>query len=52
MLHGLTGPITLDCDVLSVDGSDLRVVLYTAAPNTPESDALQTLRDHIRTRRL
>jgi transcriptional regulator with XRE-family HTH domain len=38
--HPEVGRITLDCDVLTVHGSDLRVIVYTAPPGTPDADAL------------
>ena len=38
------GPITLDCDVLSVPGVDLRVVAYTVAEGTVDADKLDFLR--------
>jgi transcriptional regulator with XRE-family HTH domain len=38
------GPITVDCDVLSVPGSDLRIVLYTAAPGSVDASRLELLR--------
>lgn len=41
--HPQLGPLHLDCDVLRVDGADLRVVLFTAAPGTPQADALSLL---------
>lgn len=41
--HPEAGPITLDCDVLTVPGSDLRVVLHTAAPGTEAADKLRLL---------
>lgn len=41
--HPELGPITIDCDVLTVRGSDLRVVVYTAPPGTPDADALAML---------
>jgi transcriptional regulator with XRE-family HTH domain len=41
--HPEVGPITLDCDVLSVAGSDLRLVVYTAAPGSPDAQALALL---------
>ncbi|MEU1625427.1 helix-turn-helix transcriptional regulator [Streptomyces sp. NPDC020096] len=41
--HPEVGPITLDCDVLTVPGSDLRVVAYTAAPGTKAADKLKLL---------
>lgn len=39
-LHPEVGPLTLDCDVLVVQGTDLRVVAYTAAPGSPDAEAL------------
>ena len=41
--HPQVGPVTLDCDVLTVSGSDLRIVAYTAAPGSPDADALALL---------
>jgi transcriptional regulator with XRE-family HTH domain len=38
--HPEVGRLTLDCDVLNVHGSDLRIVVYSAAPGTPDADAL------------
>lgn len=35
--------LQLDCDVLRVGGADLRVVLFTAAPGTPQADPLRFL---------
>jgi hypothetical protein len=32
--------VTLDCDVLVVQGTDLRVVAYTAAPGSTDAEAL------------
>lgn len=42
--HPEVGLLTLDCDVLTVAGADLRVVVYTAEPGTAEADALALLR--------
>src|SRR4051794_4969767 len=42
--HPDLGPITLDCDVLTVEGSDLRLVVLSAEPGTPAEKALATLR--------
>ena len=39
--HPAVGPITLDCDVLTVAGSDLRIVVYTADPSSPDADRLR-----------
>lgn len=41
--HPQVGPITLDCDILSVAGSDLRIMLYTAEPHTPDAARLTQL---------
>jgi transcriptional regulator with XRE-family HTH domain len=38
--HPVAGRMTLDCDVLSVHGSDLQIVVFTAEPGTPDADAL------------
>jgi transcriptional regulator with XRE-family HTH domain len=42
-VHPEIGEITLDCDVLSVQGSDLSVVVYTAAPGSSDARALALL---------
>lgn len=42
--HRLVGEITLDCDVLTVPGADLRIVAYTAAADTPDAEKLEFLR--------
>ena len=39
--HPEVGPITLDCDVLTVAGSDLRLVVYTAEPSSPDANRLR-----------
>lgn len=39
--HPQVGPITLNCDVLTVAGSDLRLVVYTAEPSSPDADRLR-----------
>ncbi|WP_225847117.1 helix-turn-helix transcriptional regulator [Streptomyces sp. HPF1205] len=41
--HPLVGPVTVDCDVLSITGRDQQVVIYTAAPGSPSEDALRLL---------
>lgn len=41
--HPLVGPITLDCDVLSVAGSDLRIMIDTAEPGTEDAERLALL---------
>jgi len=41
--HPEVGRVTLDCDVLTVEGSDLRLVVYTAAPGSADANALALL---------
>lgn len=38
--HPQVGPLTLDCDVLTVAGSDLHIMIYTARPGTPDAERL------------
>jgi transcriptional regulator with XRE-family HTH domain len=42
-VHPEAGPITLDCDILSVRGSDLRLIVYTAPSGSPDAAALAQL---------
>ncbi len=41
--HRAYGRLELDCDVLTAEGSDLVLVVYSAAPNTATADALELL---------
>jgi transcriptional regulator with XRE-family HTH domain len=41
--HPEVGRVTLDCDVLRVEGSDLRLIVYTAVPGSPDAAALELL---------
>jgi transcriptional regulator with XRE-family HTH domain len=41
--HPEVGPVTLDCDILTVRGSDLRLIVYTAPPGSPDAQALALL---------
>lgn len=41
--HPRAGPLTLDCDVLSVAGSDLRIMVYTAEPGSADAERLELL---------
>ncbi|GAA1230423.1 helix-turn-helix transcriptional regulator [Kitasatospora nipponensis] len=41
--HPQVGSLTLDCDVLSVAGSDLRIMVYTAEPGTEDAERLALL---------
>ena len=43
IVHPGVGPITLNCDVLTVAGSDLRLVVYTAEPSSPDADRLRLI---------
>jgi transcriptional regulator with XRE-family HTH domain len=43
--HPVAGRMSLDCDVLQVHGSELRVVVYSAAPGTPDAERLALLAD-------
>lgn len=38
--HPQAGPLTLDCDILTVAGSDLRIMIYTAEPGTEDAERL------------
>ncbi|MEY9962567.1 hypothetical protein ABIA33_000593 [Streptacidiphilus sp. MAP12-16] len=41
--HPQVGALTPDCDALSVAGSDLRIVIYTAEPDTEDAERLALL---------
>ncbi|CAJ64233.1 MULTISPECIES: helix-turn-helix transcriptional regulator [Frankia] len=41
--HPTVGVLTLDCDVLTAPGADLRIVAYTAAPGSDAADRLRLL---------
>jgi transcriptional regulator with XRE-family HTH domain len=41
--HPDVGTLTLDCDVLTVSGTDLRIIVYTAEPGTPDAERLSLL---------
>ncbi|WP_406137000.1 helix-turn-helix transcriptional regulator [Streptomyces sp. NBC_01089] len=41
--HPRIGSVTLDCDVLSVAGSDLRIMIYTTEPGTRDAEQLALL---------
>ena len=40
------GPITIDCDVLTAPGTDLRIVMYSVAPDSEDASKLKLLRVH------
>lgn len=39
----VVGPIAIDCDVLTVPGTDLRIVVYTVVPGSPDASKLALL---------
>ncbi|MYV48955.1 helix-turn-helix transcriptional regulator, partial [Streptomyces sp. SID2888] len=41
--HPQVGPVTLDCDILTVAGSDLRIMVYTAEPGAEDAERLALL---------
>jgi len=43
-VHPLVGPVTLDCDVFTVIGTDLRIVSYTAEPGTEDASRFDLIR--------
>jgi hypothetical protein len=44
VVHPQVGPITVDCDVLTVAGTDVRLVVYTTAPGSGEAAKLDLVR--------
>ncbi len=46
--HPRVGRVTVDCDVLEARGTDLRVVVWTARPGTPDAEAMTLLRGLVR----
>jgi transcriptional regulator with XRE-family HTH domain len=42
--HPVVGPITLDCDVFTVVGTDLRILAYTAVPGSVDAARFQQVR--------
>jgi MmyB-like transcription regulator ligand binding domain len=43
LAHPDVGRVTLDCDVLTVHGTDLRLVIYTAEPGSPDAAPLDLI---------
>jgi hypothetical protein len=43
-VHPIVGELELDCEILTVPGHDVRLLLYTAAPGTISHEALAVLR--------
>ncbi|WP_026416631.1 helix-turn-helix transcriptional regulator [Actinomadura oligospora] len=41
--HPVVGVVTLDCDMFTVTGTDLRVIVYTAEPGTEDAEKLALL---------
>ncbi|MEU6174539.1 helix-turn-helix transcriptional regulator [Streptantibioticus parmotrematis] len=46
--HPVVGTITVTCDVLDITDRDQRVIIYTAAPDSPSERALRRLSTTIR----
>ncbi|MEV0237911.1 helix-turn-helix transcriptional regulator [Nonomuraea sp. NPDC050786] len=42
-VHPVVGEVELDCEILPLPGGEHRLVLYTAAPDSPSHHALQAL---------
>ncbi|MEU0026181.1 helix-turn-helix transcriptional regulator [Streptomyces sp. NPDC006335] len=42
--HPEVGDVTCDCDVLTVPGSDIRLIVYTVAAGSPDAEKLEFLR--------
>ena len=43
-VHPVVGPLTLDCDVFTAAGTDLRIVAYTAVPGSDDASRFDLLR--------
>lgn len=43
-VHPLVGSVSLDCDVFTVAGTDLRIITYTAAPGTEDASRFDLIR--------
>ncbi|WP_328907948.1 hypothetical protein OG230_35890 [Streptomyces sp. NBC_00234] len=43
ILHPQVGPMTVDCDVLTNEGSDLQIVIYTAEPGSSDASTVALL---------
>jgi transcriptional regulator with XRE-family HTH domain len=41
------GPVTVDCDILKAQGGDLRLIVYSTAPDTPDAEALARLAELV-----
>ncbi|WP_328504281.1 helix-turn-helix transcriptional regulator [Streptomyces sp. NBC_00457] len=41
--HPQVGPLTLDCDLLRVEGNDLHILVYSAEPGTEAAEKLELL---------
>ncbi|SDI63457.1 hypothetical protein SAMN05421869_106317 [Nonomuraea jiangxiensis] len=41
--HPDLGAVTVDCDVLTVPGADLRIVVYSAPPDTATAEQFELL---------
>lgn len=41
--HPEVGPIELDCDIVTVQGAELRLIIFSAEPGTTAAEKLQLL---------
>lgn len=44
IFHPEHGPITVACDLLTIDGSDLRILLYSTVPGSRDAELLERVR--------
>jgi len=44
VVHPVHGPITVDCDMLTIDDGDLRILLYSAVPGSHDAELLDRIR--------
>jgi hypothetical protein len=44
---GLAAGAAVDCDILKVQGADLRLIVYSTAPDTPDAEALARLAELV-----
>ncbi|GGV84995.1 MmyB family transcriptional regulator [Streptomyces massasporeus] len=44
VVHPEVGEVTCDCDVLTVPGSDIRLIVYTVAAGSTDAEKLEFLR--------
>lgn len=45
--HDAVGPITLDCNIMTLAADDLKMLIITAVPGTPDAAKLQLLQQEV-----